>query len=185
MSLPSLRAACLALPLALAFSGCVSLHGRHATDDTRPAANSAAAMKEAPAVQGTYYTSAPISLVRFASGAPDRSGKRNVARSQIAAGSPGVVLGSGEGWIAVSFSPGSYLYFTKVEDTLDGSRLNDSRVAGRYYLYLGDWDGRAGTVKLGGTEWLAVDGSREVYLVAEQASARSRGLSSRWLDEKR
>ena len=60
-----------------------------------------------------------------------------------------------------------------------------------YYLYLPDWDGRAGTVSLSGSNWLAVDQSRLAYLLndrdarPEQSSLRSNSLCSRWLDERR
>lgn len=173
----------------LALVGCVSMHGENSvlTPTGADTASSSAV------IQGqTLYTSAAITLVKFEavdSRSTARSTK-NVTRTVIPAGAPGLVLGSGEGWMAVQFGSKDYLYFTEVENRLDGSRLNDERIAGRYYLYLPDWDGRAGTVTLNGSSWLAVDQSRVAYLLNDRdarhdQSLRSTSLCSRWLDERR
>lgn len=178
----------LVLTLSLLLTACVSMHGEASVlAPTQADGNS----DTVAANQRVFYTSEDISLVQFNPlDGRKPTGRDQLKRIRIAAGTPGLVLGRGEGWLAVRFNTDDYLYFTLVENKLDGSRLGDPRIAGRYYLYLPDWDGRAGTVMLGGKPWLAVDNSRLAYLLTDRnarsgESLRDTSLCSVWMDERR
>lgn len=174
--------------MSFSLTACVSSHGSVADKATQ---TSEPAVREAMApplvtVGTTVFTSAAINLVRFADQLQPAGSSNNVQRVQIPAGSAGVVLSSGENWAAVRFDRTGYLYFTVVENSLDGSRIRDPRMVGKAYLYLPDWDGRSGQVMLNGQRWFAVDGSREVYLQPNSAQTmRDDSLSSRWMDQHR
>lgn len=142
-----------------------------------------------------YYTSNAITLARAASenlrGIGDgkllEKGKSKVSSVEIPAGSPGVVVGSGPNWLAVSFDPGSYLYFVSSQPQVNSPYWDDRRDVERYYLYAPDWDGRAGSVQLGNVAYQAVDHSIDAYLLVDRealfnADSRSDTLSGRWLD---
>jgi hypothetical protein len=123
-----------------------------------------------------YYVSDTIRLVRSASGGQTGiSNGRLVASSSqavrevvIDSGTPGVVLASGPRWMAVSFEPGSYLYF--VSEAPRSIWLGDEYVHDRYYLYLPDWNGNSGTVRLGNSNYVAVDGSARAHLMVDRES---------------
>lgn len=142
-----------------------------------------------------YYTSDRIQLARAASsnirGIADgrliERGNTSVSGVDIPAESPGIVVGSGPNWLAVSFEQGSYLYFVSSQAQVNSPYWNDRRDADRYYLYAPDWDGRAGTVQLGNVSYQAVDKSIDTYLIIDRealsdAENRSSTLSGRWLD---
>ena len=173
--------------MSLGLAACVSSQGRVADKAAPPtAAASEAVAAPLVTVGTTVFTSGPINLVRFADQLQAAGSSHNVQRLQIPAGSAGVVLSSGENWVAVRFNRSGYLYFTLIENSLDGSRIRDPRMVGKAYLYLPDWDGRSGQVMLNGQRWLAVDGSREVYLQPNTVqTSRSDSLSSRWMDQRR
>jgi hypothetical protein len=142
-----------------------------------------------------YYVSDRITLVRAASnnlrGIADgkliERGNTTVRGLEIAAGTPGVLVGSGPNWVAVSFEPGSYLYFVSQQAPVNSPYWQDRRGDDRYYLYAPDWDGRAGTVRVGNSSYQAVDGSIESYLIVDRealfdANSSSATLSGRWLE---
>ena len=142
-----------------------------------------------------YYTSEHITLARAASsslrGIADgkliERGNTSVRGVDVPAGAPGVVVGSGPNWLAVSFEPGSYLYFVSQQAHVNSPYWDDRRDDDRYYLYAPDWDGRAGSVKLANVDYQAVDKSINAYLIVDRealfdAESRSSTLSGRWLD---
>ena len=144
-----------------------------------------------------YYTSAPITLARasssgmrgIADGKLVERGNTSVRAVNVPVGAPGVVVGSGPNWLAVSFDPDSYLYFVSQQPQINSPYWDDRRDADRYYLYAPDWDGRAGSVKLGNTSYQAVDQSINAYLIVDRealsnAESRSSTLSGRWLDDR-
>lgn len=142
-----------------------------------------------------YYSSENITLARAASnnlrGIADgrliERGSTHISDVKVQSGTPGVVVGAGPNWLAVSFEPGSYLYFVSGQAQINSPYWNDRRDGDRYYLYAPDWDGRAGSVRLGNVDYQAVDRSIESYLVVDRealysADSRSSTLSGRWLD---
>ena len=142
-----------------------------------------------------YYTSEHITLARAASnslrGIADgkliERGNTSVRGVDVLSGAPGVVVGSGPNWLAVRFEPGSYLYFVSQQAQVNSPYWDDRRDDDRYYLYAPDWDGRAGSVKLGNVDYQAVDKSINAYLIVDRealfdAESRSSTLSGRWLD---
>mgnify|MGYP001592484433 CR=1 FL=1 len=125
-----------------------------------------------------YFTSHEIRLVRAASG-----GERGIADGRlvsatgqvvdevvIPAGTPGVVLGSGPDWMAVSFEPNSYLYFVSQAQRRVWNFGEDGGVPGRYFLLVPNWNGKSGTVKLGDQMYTAVQDSARAYLLVERDS---------------
>ena len=142
-----------------------------------------------------YYTSDRIQLARAASnnmrgigdGKLIERGNTNVTGVDIPADAPGIVVGSGPNWLAVSFDPGSYLYFVSSQAQVNSPHWRDRRDVDRYYLYAPDWDGRAGTVQLSNVPYQAVERSIDTYLLVDReslydADSRSSTLSGRWLD---
>lgn len=142
-----------------------------------------------------YYLSEPITLARSASqsvrgiseGRLVDRGARDIDNLYIPAGTPGVVVGSGANWLAVSFEPGSYLYFVSKQPRLNSPYWDDLRDGDRYYLYAPDWDGRTGSVKIGNASYQAIGRSIEAYLLVDRESlyitdTRERALSGRLLD---
>lgn len=123
-----------------------------------------------------YYVSDTIHLVRTTSagGTGVERGRLVSSQSQsvreivIDSGTPGVVVASGPRWMAVSFEPGSYLYFTSAAPR--SVWLGRDYDAERYYLHLPDWNGRGGTVKIGNTTYVAVDDSVRAYLTVDRES---------------
>lgn len=123
-----------------------------------------------------YYVSDTIRLVRS-----DSDSERGIRRGRlfdgaalatdeilIEAGTPGVVLSSGANWMAVSFDKSSFLYFVSGAAAGRGLRGND--VGERYYLYLPDFDGREGSVRIGGQTYSAIDSSASAYLLIDRES---------------
>jgi len=144
-----------------------------------------------------YYSSDRITLVRSASGSLRgiaegkliERGNTLVRGIEIPADAPGVVVGAGPNWLAVSFEPGSYLYFVSGQSRVNSPHWDDEREAERYYLYAPDWDGRAGSVRIGDTSYQAVEGSIDVFLTVGRetlfkASSQSRIQPGRWLDDR-
>lgn len=144
-----------------------------------------------------YYTSAPITLLRAASGTLRgiaegkliERGNTQVQGVEIPAEAPGVVVGSGPHWLAVSFEPGSYLYFVSGQARVNSPYWKDRRDNDRYYLYAPDWDGRSGSVNIGDTAYHAVEGSIDVFLTVGRealfdATSQSSTQSGRWLDSR-
>ncbi|MDB5969486.1 MAG: hypothetical protein JWQ90_1936 [Hydrocarboniphaga sp.] len=139
-----------------------------------------------------YYVSDTIRLVRSASagqtgirdGRLVSSSSRDVDQVIIDGGTPGVVLASGPNWMAVSFDTGSYLYF--VSRANRQTWLAEDYVDDQYYLYLPDFNGQAGTVRLGSTIYTATDDSFRAHLVIARESfsdvdARQARLPGRYL----
>jgi hypothetical protein len=139
-----------------------------------------------------YYVSDTIRLVRSASGGQTgirdgrlvSSSSRDVDQVVIDGGTPGIVLASGPNWMAVSFEPGTYLYF--VSRANRQTWLADDYVDDQYYLYLPDFNGQAGTVRLGSTMYTATDDSFRAHLVVDRESfsavdARQAKLPGRYL----
>lgn len=139
-----------------------------------------------------YYVSDTIRLVRSASGGQTgirdgrlvSSSSRDVDQVVIDGGTPGIVLASGPNWMAVSFEPGTYLYF--VSHANRQTWLAEDYVDDQYYLYLPDFNGQAGTVRLGNTLYAATDDSFRAHLVVARESfsdvdARQARLPGRYL----
>lgn len=144
-----------------------------------------------PALQ--YYLSRDIHLVRAAV-----RGDAGVSRGRLISdatrvldeviierGSPGVVVGSGRDWLAVSFAPGTYLYFVSRPQANNWLYEPDA-ISGRYYLYARNWRWNSGTVWLGDRTYQAVDDSRGAFLLVDredlaQTRERKRVLPGRWL----
>lgn len=145
-----------------------------------------------------YYLSRPITLARSSSSAVRGiadgrlvdHGQRAIERLDVAANTPGVVVGSGANWLAVSFEVGSYLYFVSGQAALQSPYRSEQREPGRYYLYAPDWDGRAGTVQVGNQSYQALGTSMDAYLLVDRESlhetdSQGRVLSGRLLDQRR
>ena len=123
-----------------------------------------------------YYVSDTIHLVRTLSGGDSgvRDGRlvsssaKNIEEIVIDSGTPGVVLASGPRWMAVSFEPGTYLYF--VSEAPRSVWLGKEYDRDRYYLYLPDWNGQGGTVKLGNVRYTAVGDSIRSHLIVDRES---------------
>jgi len=123
-----------------------------------------------------YYVSDTIRLVRSASGGQTgirdgrlvSSSSRDVDQVVIDGGTPGIVLASGANWMAVSFASGSYLYF--VSKANRAVWLADQYVDDQYYLYLPDFNGQSGTVRLGKALYSATDDSFRAHLVVDRES---------------
>ena len=144
-----------------------------------------------------YYVSEPITLSRSAArsirGISDGRlidrGNRDINQIHVAAQTPGVVVGSGANWVAVSFEPGSYLYFVSKQPQVNSPYWDDVRDGDRYYLYAPDWDGRGGTVMVGDASYQAIGNSIESYLLVDRESlyttdSSGRTLSGRLLDRR-
>lgn len=144
-----------------------------------------------------YYVSEPITLARSASqsvrGISDGRlvdrGARDIDNLYVASQTPGVVVGSGPNWLAVSFEAGSYLYFVSNQPRLNSPYWDDIREGDRYYLYAPDWDGRTGTVRVGNATYQAIGQSIESYLLVDRESmfftdSSERVLSGRLLDRR-
>lgn len=117
-----------------------------------------------------YYVSDNIRLIRGRS-----AGERGIADGRLVdraamsveevivdSGTPGVVVGGGNGWLAVSFERGSYLYF------VSGPQQD------AYYLYVPDWNGSQGTVRLGDWSYTAVGDSAKAHLLVGRDSFAQR-----------
>lgn len=122
-----------------------------------------------------FWVSDDIHLRRLTtSGQRDVERGRLVERSAKAVdeivvkrGTPGVAVGSGHDWIAVSFEPGSYLYFTARRN---GMLLGPLRTGpgDHYYLWAQDWRGGAGIVPVNGVLYEATPASADSYLEVER-----------------
>ncbi len=144
-----------------------------------------------PALQ--YYLSRDVHLVRarvrgdsgVRQGRVISGAEREFEEVTIERGTPGVAVGMGRDWLAISFSPGTYLYF--VSRPQQHEWLYDGEaVSGRYYLYSRDWKWDSGTVWLGDRSYQAVDGSRGAFLLIEReqlerSQTRRQLLPGRWL----
>ena len=125
-----------------------------------------------------YYLSDQVSLQRGAQayrhGINDgRLQVDGAARAQeivIEPGTPGVAEASGPGWLAVSFEPGSYLYFTREV------RKDEEP---RYYLHIPPGHGR--TVRLGGEAYQVSQESMDAYLLVERDQTNAQQIQSREL----
>ena len=142
-----------------------------------------------------YYLSQPVTLVRSVSeGERGISQGRLVGRSGrmvhevvVPAGTPGIAIGAGPNWTAVSFYPGTYLYFVSDQPNASGYYGTMQRTQGHYSLYAPDWDGRSGTVPFAGKPYQAIEGSMSAYLLVDRSqldyTTGSRStLPGRWLD---
>ena len=91
----------------------------------------------------------------------------------IKAGTPGIAVGSGNDWVAVSFEPGSYLYFSSRNDGVHV--IGDpGREGNLYYLWATDWIGGPGIVYVNGVAYQAEPVNAYTHLQVERkALARS------------
>lgn len=125
-----------------------------------------------------YYVSNEIRLVRSFSGNQQgiaggrlySQGGRTIEEIVIGPGTPGILLASGPHWKAVSFHPGTYLYFVSNQPRRFVGQAFDQNID-RYFLYLPDWNGQGGTVRLAHSPWTAVDDSVHAHLLIERESA--------------
>lgn len=124
-----------------------------------------------------YYVSDTIRLLHSVSG-----GERGIADGRLVAsdaravkevvvdsGTPGVLVGSGKNWMAVSFEEGSYLYFVAHQPSrgIPGAERPDPS---RYYLYVPSWNGKTGAVKMNDRVYSAVDSSPRAFLTVDKDS---------------
>lgn len=134
-----------------------------------------------PQVQ--YYVSDAIRLVRSVSGGEKgiadgilvSNGGRAIDEVVIESGTPGVLvgegtLGNGQNWMAVSFQPGTHLYFIS-NAPQRGSRIGERYSADRYYLYIPDWNGRTGSAKLGEDSFAVAPESLAAHLIVTRESS--------------
>lgn len=124
-----------------------------------------------------YYVSNEIRLVRSFSGSQQgitggrlfSQGGQTIEEIVIDPGTPGILLASGPHWKAVSFHPGTYLYFVTNQPRRFVGQAFDEGID-RYFLYLPDWNGQGGTVRLGHSPWAAVEDSVHAHLLVERES---------------
>lgn len=168
--------------LALLFTACLALSGGCATQGYAEklafsdglAAEYQLANEQKRLLQ--YYVSDTIRLVRSASdgqtgirdGRLVSSASRAIDEVIVTGGTPGVVLASGANWMAVSFEPGTYLYFVSAAQR--EVWLGEEYADDRYYLYLPDWNGREGTVRLGDAVYTAIADSYRAHLIVDRES---------------
>jgi hypothetical protein len=112
-----------------------------------------------------YYLSSDVTLQRgFRSEEGEVSGSHKLVRKEeglveqvvVRAGTPGVATEVGETYLAVSFEPGSSLFF--------GSPPSDRDPDRKYKLSAKRWTEQYGELMYGGKEFYAVDGSGQAYL---------------------
>ena len=129
-----------------------------------------------------FWVSDDIHLRRLTTaGQRDIEGGRLVERSAksvdeiiIKRGTPGVAVGSGHDWIAVSFEPGSYLYFTARRNgmLLAPTHSGRSGPGDLYYLWAQDWRGGKGIVPVNGQTngvlYEATPASADSFLLVER-----------------
>lgn len=128
-----------------------------------------------------YYVSDDIHLRRIV-----ESGNRSIGRGillernarvvdeiVIESGTPGVAVGVGKDWVAVSFEPGSYLYFSSRNDGVHV--VGDPSEQGElYYLWATDWVDGPGVVYVNGVPYEAQPENAYAHLQVERkALARS------------
>ncbi|HEX9191506.1 MAG TPA: hypothetical protein VF847_05380 [Candidatus Deferrimicrobiaceae bacterium] len=112
-----------------------------------------------------YYLSSDVTLQReFRSEEGEVSGSHNLVRKEggfleqvlVHAGTPGIVTEVGETSLALSFEPGSSLYF--------GSPPSDRDPDRKYKLSAKRWEANAGELEYGGKTFHAVEGSGQAFL---------------------
>ena len=112
-----------------------------------------------------YYLSSDVTLQRgFRSEEGKVSGSHKLVRKEeglveqvvVRAGTPGVATEVGDTHLAVSFEPGSSLFF--------GSPPSDRDPDRKYKLSAKRWTEQYGELMYGGKEFYAVDGSGQAYL---------------------
>lgn len=129
-----------------------------------------------------YYVSEDITLRRVVSSGNRRVGDGILIEQRgrvqdiinIKAGTPGVAVGNGMDWVAVSFEPGSYLYFSS---RADGVHVipDPTRGDAPYYLWATDWINGPGVVYVNGVPYEAQPTSAYAHLLVDRkAVARQR-----------
>ena len=126
-----------------------------------------------------YYNSHTIRLVRAIT-----DGDKGISRGRLISqngqwfqeivvprGTPGIAVGSGPDWLAISFAPGTYLYFVNRPQNHDWLWTEDAGIEGRYYLYAPEWRDGYGRVQVGNTPFEAVDDSLNAHLLVDRQSA--------------
>lgn len=112
-----------------------------------------------------YYVSSDVTLQReFRSEEGEVSKSHNLVRKEggvveqviIRAGTPGIATEVGETSLAVSFEPGSSLFF--------GSPPSDRDPDRKYKLSAKRWEDHFGELEYGGRTFYAVDGSGQAFL---------------------
>ena len=112
-----------------------------------------------------YYLSSDVTLQReFRSEEGEVSGSHTLVRKEgglveqviVRAGTPGIATEVGETSIAVSFEPGSSLYF--------GSPASDRDPDRKYKLSAKRWEDDYGELEYNGKTFYAVDGSGRAFL---------------------
>ena len=140
-----------------------------------------------------YYLLHTIRLVRSIN-----EGDKGIARGRLISdnglwyqeiviprGTPGVAVGSGQDWLAVSFSPGTYLYFISRGQNYDWLWDTDRAASGRYYLYASDWRGEFGTIRIGEVDFQAIDDSHIAHLLVDKRALYSEQSDRRVLGGRR
>lgn len=125
-----------------------------------------------------YYSSHTIRLVRALTDGDKgiRQGRLISDNGQwlqeivIPRGTPGISVGSGPDWLAISFAPGTYLYFVNRPQNQDWLWTDDAGIEGRYFLYAPEWRGGYGRVQVGNVPFEAVDGSLNAHLLVDRQS---------------
>lgn len=125
-----------------------------------------------------YYTSHNIRLLRAVT-----EGEKGISQGRLISqngqwlqeiviprGTPGIAVGSGSDWLAVSFAPGTYLYFVNRPQERDWLWSDDPTGEGRYYLYAPYWRDGYGSVQVGSHRYQAVDDSLKAHLLVDRQS---------------
>lgn len=133
-----------------------------------------------------YWVSDDIRLERLtATGSRDVQHGRLIERGGeitdsilIPRGTPGVAVGQGRDWVAVSFEPGSYLYFSSRHD---GRHVlaNPADSDTRYYLWSQDWTTGPGIVPVGKVPYAASPGSADAHLLVQRDAVYNKRSTQR------
>lgn len=133
-----------------------------------------------------YYVSEDIHLRRVVTSGNRRVGdgvlieRRGLVQDSILveAGTPGVAVGNGPDWVAVSFEPGSYLYFSSRNDGIHVVP-EPGRADRPYYLWATDWVDGPGVVYVNGVPYEAAPGSAYAHLRVDRKAVAQRRSSER------
>jgi len=131
-----------------------------------------------------YYLSSDIRLVAGNSsgsrGVRDGSlldqSSQSVSEIRVRAGTPGVVVGQGPGWMAVSFEPDSFLYFITAPDQPD--MAGQQWIPGAYYLNIRTASNGVGYTPYRNQQWRVSPESAAAHLLVDRISINAYDGSS-------
>jgi len=110
---------------------------------------------------------------------------------RLPSGSTGRALASGDGWIAVTFSDGVYLYFASASAPRN-RRMVPGRAVDRYYLYTSDSPHSVPQVRIGDKVYDAMGSTASTFLLVDaealetpqRESVPTGTLPDDWLSER-